>query len=262
MFSVRSTVHSLCSTLCTVSSPCSTLCTVDSLYSTLSEASQLQASTVMLSALSVLVSPPLAVSASMQLQSACQRRLLLLRPSHQQAFSDPSQPDPSLGQQGIWPIPDRFWPDFSARALAVASGAGGPRGPQKGPGGAAGGLGGGGLGGAGAGVQGGGGGAVGAGGGQDPNGAGGTPKDAANAGSSLPSAPTPSLLPPRDPHPVLTFKSLESEPPVPQGFPVDKYDLEPAPVLAKVFKGPPGTCWEVYVQNSRGAHLGYGDPCG
>ncbi|GBG71717.1 hypothetical protein CBR_g9128 [Chara braunii] len=76
--------------------------------------------------------------------------------------------------------------------------------------------------------------------------------------------PTQARLPPRDPHPVIAYKSVDSEsfPHIPANFPCDKYEIEPTPIFGFMSKAPAGACWDVYIRNSKGPNNGYGDPFG
>ncbi|KAK3282594.1 hypothetical protein CYMTET_9672 [Cymbomonas tetramitiformis] len=64
-------------------------------------------------------------------------------------------------------------------------------------------------------------------------------------------------LPPRDAHPTLGVMQLDSDPHIPPGFPVDKYDLEPCMLTQLLSSASPGACWQVFMAGHGGT-----EPCG
>ncbi|CAI5944833.1 unnamed protein product [Closterium sp. NIES-64] len=73
-------------------------------------------------------------------------------------------------------------------------------------------------------------------------GAAGTP-GAPNISSSPPTVPP--IFPPRDPHPVITYRAVDTDARVPPGIPVDKYEIEGCPILGFLSKAGPNVCWQV-----------------
>ncbi|CAI7772800.1 unnamed protein product [Closterium sp. NIES-54] len=74
-----------------------------------------------------------------------------------------------------------------------------------------------------------------------------SPATAAAAAPFVSSSPPtlPPLFPPRDPHPVLTYRAVDIDARVPPGIPVDKYEIEGCPILGFLSKAGPNVCWQV-----------------
>ncbi|XP_002985247.2 integrator complex subunit 6 homolog [Selaginella moellendorffii] len=69
-------------------------------------------------------------------------------------------------------------------------------------------------------------------------------------------------LPPREPHPVIVYKAIDSDPSIPAQFIYDKYDIESNPIVNFLTKAAANACWQVFIRNSKGPNFGYGDPFG
>lgn len=71
-------------------------------------------------------------------------------------------------------------------------------------------------------------------------------------------------LPPRTAQPVVSISTIDSEATVPDGFPCDRYDLEPSPLTQALLQHCKNTnnynvCWQAFVAGSSGggqSHLG------
>lgn len=69
-------------------------------------------------------------------------------------------------------------------------------------------------------------------------------------------------LPPREPHPVISYKPMEIDSYIPPNFVYDKYELESNTFMNLPHKATVGTCWQVFIRNSKGINHGLGDPFG
>lgn len=101
-------------------------------------------------------------------------------------------------------------------------------------------------------------------------------------------------LPPREAHPLIIYKAVDTDPHIPTNFIFDKYEviamlsglqivcwyaglqlllmilsgticfhkIESNPIMGFLLKAPAGVCWQIYIRNSKGPSNGYGDPFG
>eukprot|EP00249_Psilotum_nudum_P012668 c23911_g1_i1 orf=77-2851(+) len=79
--------------------------------------------------------------------------------------------------------------------------------------------------------------------------------------SYLPDPSHPEIQP-REPHPVIVYKAVDSDSYIPSNFICDKYEVENNPFMGLPHKGFGGACWQVFVHGSKGPTHGIGDPFG